>query len=265
MRQTKRLYVTKGGYKSRANQDKALAVIDARDRKPRGTCWNCSKKGYHRARYSKPSKNKKGMNNKRFFKKGNDSVNAIDFDLEADRVYAATYDSDNSDSENDSIYPQESIYNNEDWFSEVAEDEVVVVTSSEAEPASHIELYDSSCSTHITPYHEYLENYSEITPKTMNIANKQSFHAVGKENMTIEVPNSTKTSELKLTKVLYSPEVGYTLVSIGKLDKCSFQYSFGNRKYSIFMKKENKTGEIPKNAHGLYKYTSKLLTANAVK
>jgi len=99
----------------------------------------------------------------------------------------------------------------------------------------------------------------------MNIANKQSFHTVEKGNMTIEVPNSTKTSKLKLTKVLYSPEVGYTLVSIGKLDKCSFQCSSDNGKYSIFMKKGNKTGEIPKNAHGLYKYTSELLIANAVK
>jgi len=164
-RQTERLHVTKGGCKSRTNQDKALAVMGARDRKPRGACWNCGEKSHHRARCPKPSKNKKGTNNKRFFKKGNNSVNAIDFDLEANRVYAVTYDSDNSNSKNDSIYPQESICNDEDWFSEVVEDddwllntedEVVAITSSGAEPISHIELYDSGCSTHIIPYYKLL-------------------------------------------------------------------------------------------------------------
>lgn len=175
------------------------------------------------------------------------------------------------------MYPQESVCNNEDWFSEVvkdnnqllnAEDEVVevviTVTSNEAEPISHIELYDSGYSTHIIPYYDCLKNYSEITSKIMNTANKQSFHAIGKGDIMIEVPNSTKTSKLKLTKVLYSLEVSYSLVSIRKLDKCSFKCFFGNRKYSIFIKREDKIGEIPKNAHGIYKHTSELLIANAV-
>ena len=38
LRQTKRLHVTKRGCKSRANQNKALAIIGARDRKLRGAC-----------------------------------------------------------------------------------------------------------------------------------------------------------------------------------------------------------------------------------
>ena len=269
--------MTKGGRKSRANQDKVLAVIGAKDRKPRDTCQNYNEKGHYRTRYSKPSKNEKEKNNKRFFKKENNSANAIDFDLKASGVYVVTYNSDNSNSEDNSMYPQESICNNDDWFSEVAEDNnwllntedevvktAIAVTSNEAEPVSYIKLYNSGCSIHITPYYECLENYSEITPKTMNTANKQNFYAVGKGDITIEVPNSTKTSKLKLTKVLYSSKVDYTLVSIGKLDKYGFQCSFGNGKCSIFIKKGDKIGKIPKNACGLYKYTSEPPTANTV-
>ena len=185
LRQTERLHITKEGCKSRTNQDKVLAVIGTRDRKPRGTCWNCSEKGYHGARYSKPSKNEKGKDNKRFFKKENNFANAIDFDLEANGVYIVTYNSDNSNSENDSMYPQESICNDNDWFSEVAEDNnwllnakdkvvktAIAITSNEAEPVSYIKLYNSGCSINITSYHECLENYSKITPKTINTANK---------------------------------------------------------------------------------------------
>ena len=129
--------------------------------------------------------NKKEKDNKRFFKKGNNSANAIDFDLEANGVYTVTYNSDNSNSENDSMYPQESICNDNDWFSEVAEDNnwllntkdkvvktAIAITSNKAEPVSYIKLYDSGCSINITSYHECLENYSKITPKTINTANK---------------------------------------------------------------------------------------------
>ena len=40
--------------------------------------------------------------------------------------------------------------------------------------------------------------------------------------MTIYIPMGAETSQLTLNKVLYSPEVGYTLVSIGKLDDMGF-------------------------------------------
>ena len=222
--------------------------------------------------------NKKEKDNKRFFKKGNNSANAIDFDLEANGVYAVIYNSNNSDSEHNSMYSHESICNDENQFFEVAEDDnwllnakdeviekAIAVISDKAKPASHIKLYDSSCSIYITPYHEHLKNYLRIIPKTMNIANKQSFYAIRKRDMTIKVSNSTKTSELKLTKVLYSFEVGYTFVSIRKLDECGFQCFFDNGKCSIFTKKEDKIDEIPKNAYNLYKYTSELPTTNAIK
>jgi hypothetical protein len=170
------------------------------------------------------------------------------------------------------------------WFSEVAEDDgwqsdtnnseaathdkepkelAAAIITDDAEPLTHTEIYDSGCSVYITPYQDRLENYSKIPPKTLNTANKQDFRAVGKGKMVIEVLNGVETSELRLTEVLYSPEVGYTLVSIGKLDECGFECSFGGGKCRIFARYGNKLGEISRNSRGLYKHISEPLSANA--
>ena len=45
--------------------------------------------------------------------------------------------------------------------------------------------------------------------------------------MAIDVPNGLETSKLQLMEVLYSPEVGYTLVSVGNLDDNRFMVTFG--------------------------------------
>ena len=75
-----------------------------------------------------------------------------------------------------------------------------------------VEVYNSGCTTHITPYQDAVQNYVKITPRLFQAANKQSFRAVGIGEMTIDVPNNVDISKLRLTEVLYSPEVGYTLV-----------------------------------------------------
>jgi len=158
----------KEGCKLKDDQNENLAATDAR--KIKGACWNCGEKGHHRAKCPKPLKKKKA----KFFKKRKDSENTIDSDSEADRVYAVTYGTDESDHENDdkapesmnmsdsscsdSEYPQDNVDNNEASFSVVAEDNdllsntedtednipieaAIAITPDKAEPASHIELY----------------------------------------------------------------------------------------------------------------------------
>ncbi|KAF9545221.1 hypothetical protein CPC08DRAFT_608933, partial [Agrocybe pediades] len=85
----------------------------------------------------------------------------------------------------------------------------------------------------ISPYRDDFEAFEEITPKTFKAANKQSFSAVGKGEMVIDVPDGASTSQLRLTEVLYSPEVGYTLISIGKLDDLGFDMRFKGGKCRI--------------------------------
>ena len=71
--------------------------------------------------------------------------------------------------------------------------------------------------------------------------------------MTIDVPMGAEISQLKLTEVLYSPKVGYTLVSIGKLNEKGFSVTFSGGKCSIQGPDGEKVDEVPKLGRGLYK------------
>ena len=81
-----------------------------------------------------------------------------------------------------------------------------------------IELYDSGTNRHITPDRDHMLNVWSIPPKLFTAANQQKFSATGVGDLIIEIPNGVEISKLCLTEVLYSPEVGYTLVLIGRLD-----------------------------------------------
>jgi hypothetical protein len=99
------------------------------------------------------------------------------------------------------------------------------------------------------------EHFLDIPPKTFNAVNRQKFDAIGQGEMVIEVPNGMDTSKLHLTEVLYSPKMGYTLVSIGWLDKCGYTVIFKDGKCIIHHgDEEGETiGQIPKSGKGLYK------------
>ena len=128
------------------------------------------------------------------------------------------------------------------------------------------ELYDSGCTRHISPYREDFESFTDIPPMSFSAANKQRFKASGKGEMVIDVPNGVEVSQLRLTEVLYSPEVGYTLVSIGRLDEKGFTVTFGNGKCVVHGPDDECVGSIPKNKRGLYKVEHELSIeeANAV-
>ena len=76
--------------------------------------------------------------------------------------------------------------------------------------------------------------------------------------MVIDIPNSLSILQLKLTKVLYSLEAGYTLVSIGCLDKAGFTTTFANRKYVIHDLGSTWVVEISYNSASLYKLIKKI-------
>src|ERR1700678_1194625 len=76
--------------------------------------------------------------------------------------------------------------------------------------------------------------------------------------MVIDVPNGVEISQLRLTEVLYSPEVGYTLISIGRLDEKGFSATFGDGKCIICGPDDECVGKILKNKRGLYKVEHEL-------
>ncbi|KDQ50303.1 hypothetical protein JAAARDRAFT_51339 [Jaapia argillacea MUCL 33604] len=114
------------------------------------------------------------------------------------------------------------------------------------------ELYDSRSTCHISPYCDNFENFVEIPPKPFTAAKKQNFNAVGLGKLVLEVPNGVSASQLQLTKVLYSPEVGYTLVLIGQLDQLGFSTTFADGRCTIKGPNGKSVGEIPRSVKGLY-------------
>ncbi|KAJ8517721.1 hypothetical protein ONZ45_g5159 [Pleurotus djamor] len=148
----------------------------------------------------------------------------------------------------------------EDWGGQVVVAEAV---SAPGDGITKSELFDSGCSKHLTGYREDLENFREIPPKSLRAANKQSFHALGVGDLVIDVPNGVDTTQLRLVEVLYSPEVGHTLVSVGKLDDCGLEVSFGGGKCWIRDQRGTKIGEIPKTIGGLYRVTHETDAANS--
>ena len=104
-----------------------------------------------------------------------------------------------------------------------------------------------------SPYLEDLKNFTEISPQPFRAANKHSFKATRNGQMTIDIPNGLETSKLQLTEVLYSPEVGYTFVSVGNLDDNQFTVTFGGGKCVVTGLDGKTVGEVPKNHKGLYR------------
>jgi hypothetical protein len=83
-------------------------------------------------------------------------------------------------------------------------------------------------------------------------AKKQHFDTTAIEKLIIEVPNGVNISKLTLTEVLYSPTVGYTLVSIGHLDELGYSITFADGTCTIQDPKDDIVGQIPKSGRGLY-------------
>lgn len=113
-----------------------------------------------------------------------------------------------------------------------------------------VELYDSGTTHHLSPYRDRFITFRPIPPKGFDAANQQSFSATGVGDMMVEVPNGTDTSQIRLTEVLYSPEVGYTLVSIGRIDDAGCTTTFANGRCTITAPTGRLLGQIPKNARG---------------
>ena len=85
-----------------------------------------------------------------------------------------------------------------------------------------MKTFNSGTSHHISPYQDNFATLSAIAPQTLHAANKGIFTTIGIGELVTDIPNGVDVSQLQLTEVLYSPEVGYTLIPIGWLDKRGF-------------------------------------------
>jgi len=102
------------------------------------------------------------------------------------------------------------------------------------------DLYDSGATHHMTPYRDEFTTFHQMPPKHLTAANQGSFTADGFGDVIISVPNGDRISKIRLQSVLYTPAVGFSLVSISRIDDAGFSVTFGNQYCTI----HNKVGDV---------------------
>ena len=262
--------------KGKEDGNEALSVDQSSKKKGKGqghrhaevTCWNCDEKGHISRNCKKPKKSKskddswKQGGNGKASGSGSGSANVAEKVEEEDGAWAAE---------------EESV-----WFDEVVEaigregkgDAMVKDlgdTSGEAfivaetiKTSGTAEIYDSGCTNHISPYRERFENFEQTPPRSFKAANKQSFNTIGKGDLVIDIPNGNSFTKLRLRDVQYTPNVAYTLVSIGRLDDDGFTAKFGNGKCILNGPDGEKVGEVIRTARKAYKVVHEEGMANVV-
>ena len=125
---------------------------------------------------------------------------------------------------------------------------VVAAAATSSQP---VDLYDSGASHHMSPHRQDFTSLSE-TRMTLNAANQQAFRAVGVGEMVIPVPNGpAEDTRIRLTNVLYAPDIGYNLISVGRIDDAGYTTTFSGGHCVIADDAGNTVGRIPKSG-GLY-------------
>ena len=162
----------------------------------------------------------------------------------------------------------------DDWLREVDEEDILTIcteTDKDEEPKSsycsallageslqtgqRMILFDSGTSHHMSSYRDHFTNFKSIVPKAITAADKHTFEAIGKGDLTILIPNGSSTTHILLRDVLYAPKMGITLVSIGKLDVAGYAALFCDKRCQIFDARKKKLGKIPLTS-GLYSLRS---------
>jgi hypothetical protein len=69
----------------------------------------------------------------------------------------------------------------------------------------------------------------------------------------IQVPNGASTTPIILWDALHAPDIGLTVVSIGRIAKAGHVVSFEGNSCKIMNSKGKTIGNIPISTNGLYK------------
>ena len=90
------------------------------------------------------------------------------------------------------------------------------------------DFYNSGASHHMSPCHEDFVSFKEIALRPLTAANQEAFMAHGIGDLIVAVPNGNKTMQWRLHGTLYTPALGFTLVSIGRVDDTGYFCNFGD-------------------------------------
>jgi len=109
-----------------------------------------------------------------------------------------------------------------------------LLASKNLQTGQRMVLFDSGASHHMSSYRDHFSNFKSIMPKAITAADKHTFEAVGKGDLTILIPNGSSTTCILLRDILYAPKMGITLVSISKLDVAGYAALFHDKRCQIF-------------------------------
>ena len=225
-----------------------------------GTCHNCQKTGHKAEDCWEEGGGKAGQRPKKKWKPkgkgGKDKAAAADADGgEPDGVWLA--DAATSDDEDDWLQEvdEETIFPcmetlNEDEEAKSSFDSALL-TGENLQTGQHMALFNSGASRHMSSYQDQFTNFQSIAPKPITTADKHTFKAIRKGDLTIHIPIGLSTSHILLRDVLYVPKMGITLISVGKLDVAGYATLFHDKQFQIFDAHKKKLGEIPLSS-GLY-------------
>ena len=115
--------------------------------------------------------------------------------------------------------------------------EMAYLAGTDETRSAEVDLYDSGTSRHMSGFFHKFINYVKIDPVPILTADKRSFHAIGKGDVHVYLPNGDKpNSRITLRDVLYAPKMGITLVSISRIAKAGLTVVFTGSICRIYSK-----------------------------
>ena len=96
-----------------------------------------------------------------------------------------------------------------------------------------MELCDSGTSRHMSPYKHKFINFIPIERKILTAADGGCFKATRKGDMHTSMLVGKSTMKILLKDVLYTPKMGVTLISIGKIDVAGYAALFHKSQLQI--------------------------------
>ena len=117
-------------------------------------------------------------------------------------------------------------------------------------------ILDCGASSHFSPEKSKFLNYQEINPEPVKAADGRTFKATGKGDLKINLPNGDqKPTPVTLKNVYYSPNLAFTLISVGTLDRLGYTLYIKAGVCIIRSPKNTMIAQIPL-IRGLYRVTN---------
>ena len=139
-------------------------------------------------------------------------------------------------------------------FSDIADAHETALQASES---SGVILFDSGCSSHMTPLADKLRNTQNVPTRVIQAANAETFTSNTTSTLHIELPidDQSTMKSLVLQNMLLCPNTPNTLISLGKLDDDGYTMIIENSTLTIINNQGETVGIIPK-TNGLYQLPS---------